>query len=75
MFLNEDLTPEKGKQAYQARQLKREGKIYQTFTQEGNVYIKETEFGEIEELTVKKIEKLSQSKEIFLSCKNCVNSV
>ena len=40
IYINEDLTPENNKLAYDARQLKRNGQLYDTFTHDGYIFVR-----------------------------------
>ena len=40
IYINEDLTPENNKLAYDARQLKRNGQLYDTFTRDGRIFVR-----------------------------------
>jgi hypothetical protein len=78
IFMNEDLMPDKVRQAYMARKLRREGKIYSTFTSDGFIFIKETEFSEPKELTedvLRNLMRTNETQELFLSCSNSQNSI
>ena len=62
--------PGKAKQAFAARKLKREGKIHTTFTQDGTVFIKETEESEPTEFfedRMTKLTKTTENKNIYWS--------
>lgn len=59
IYINEDLNVANIKKAYIARKLKRDKKIYQTFTSQGHIYIKETEFAEPTILTDGTINRIS----------------
>ena len=78
LYINEDLMPNKQKLAYLARKMKREKKIYSTFTCDGEVYIKETELSEPKVFTEEFIKIHSQQNEnaeVFLSCQNSNSSI
>jgi len=75
IFINEDLSPENSKKSFIARKLKREKKIFNTYTNEGTVYVKTSEFAEPEVFTHKLIKKLTikDAQEGFMSCANSEN--
>ena len=78
LYINEDLMPNKQKLAYLARKMKREKKIYSTFTCDGEVYFKETELSEPKVFTEEFIKIHSQQNEnteVFLSCQNSNSSI
>ena len=43
IFINEDITPRRSKLFYDARKMKKSGKLHATWTQHGNIIIKVTE--------------------------------
>lgn len=58
IFFNEDLMSDKAKLAYEARKLKRQQRIYATYTNEGQVFFKQNETSEPEELNQVKLNEL-----------------
>jgi len=78
IFINEDLSPENAKKSFIARKLRREKKIYNTYTSNGTVYIKSSEYAEPEVFTTELLKKLTGKEdqtEVFLSCTNSENSL